>query len=262
VQPETIVLGGDITDAPEQSSRFSPEPEHRFTFQAAIIELGYIISKIRAIAPNARIVVLQGNHDKRIEDQFVKVQQWAYGVHAVQALGDYPVMSLPYLLDFAGQNIEWVGGYPGSRVRIGERLFVEHGAKTRSEPGATAKLFATKGLESLIFCHIHKREQVADVRWADGVRYEVEAASPGTLSRTDELVPGATDRRRWTQGIADVTSVDGHHQIDLVAIRNGKMLVHGMALQGTLRFDYSSNVFAAEFEKALMTGLRAVTKFR
>ena len=262
VQPRTVVLGGDVTDAPEQSGRFSPEPEHRFTFQATIIELGYIIARIRAIVPSARIVVLQGNHDKRIEDQFVKVQQWAYGIHAVQALGDYPVMSLPYLLDFKGQNIEWVGGYPGARVRIGERLFVEHGAKTRSEPGATAKAIATSGLESIIFCHIHKREQLVDVRWFDGMRHEVQAASPGTLSMLDETVPGATDRRRWTQGIADVTSVGDHHQIDLVAIRNGKMITRGWELQDTLHFDCSSNTFAAEFEAILTTGLRSVTKFR
>lgn len=259
LDPNQIIIGGDILDAPEASTRFTPEPEHRFTFQAAVIEAGFILASLRKAAPHATIIALEGNHDKRVADQVTKVNQWAYGLHKAGELEGYPVLSIPYLLDMEALNIQWVGNYPDSRYRISRGLFAEHGAAVRAKPGDTAKALANKWLDSYIFCHIHRREVVSRTVWVDGIRHEVTAASPGTLSKTDGSVPGATDRRNWQQGLAIVTSHKEMNQIDVIEIKDGAMLVGPTHYHGAKFLDGD---LSAILEQALDEGLSRIAKFR
>lgn len=260
LQPDLIIIGGDILDAPEASNRFTPEPEHRFTFQAAVIEAGFILASLRQLCHSSKIVALEGNHDKRVTDVIVKsVNQFAYGLHAANHLGEYPILSLPFLLDMDALGIEWVGGYPDARYKIGHRLFAEHGAMIRSESGATSKAMAGRWLDSIVFCHIHRRELFTKTRYSDGERHEVTAASPGTLSKVDGSVPGSTDRRNWQQGILKISSYADHHQINLLAIQNG-ILVDGTHYfdRGILMHESRAHILRA----ALEDGLKKITKFR
>lgn len=63
-QPKTVVLVGDLIDFPSLS-KFRQEKAFEDTLNPSLKELQRLLGGIRANNPDARIVLLEGNHEKR-----------------------------------------------------------------------------------------------------------------------------------------------------------------------------------------------------
>lgn len=208
VKPARVILLGDFLDLPN-FSRFEQTPEFAETTNMSI-EYGHnLLKTIREIVPEAEIVLLEGNHDRRLEKQVRTNLMAAYSLK--RAGEELPVLSIPYLLNLEQLNIKYVGAYPAGRYFITPQLQAIHGEIVRK--GATAKAVTEHEGISTIHGHTHRIEHYArTVRTYEGGR-QTYAFSPGTLSRIDGAVPsvhGSTEvngkpvfnYEDWQQGLA------------------------------------------------------------
>jgi predicted phosphodiesterase len=218
VNPDLIVMVGDNLDFPE-FGKYRLSPSYALTTQTAIDRATTLCAQLRAIAPQARIVWLAGNHEERLVNYVLDNAKASFGLKRGNTPESWPVLSIPYLCRFDDFGVEFVPGYPAGQFWINQRLRVIHGTKVRSN-GSTAHAYLGSEKTSVIYGHIHRREWAERSRedW-DGAK-TIMAASPGTLARCDGAVPstkGALDLdgrpmtivEDWQQGIAVVTYQPG-----------------------------------------------------
>jgi predicted phosphodiesterase len=213
VKPDTVVLLGDSLDLPEWS-RFEQRPEFARSTQAAINTLHQLLATLRTTLPNAEIVVLAGNHEKRLEAKILNNAVASYGLKRADQLDHWPVMSVPYLTAMDSLNVKYLDGYPANKFWINQRLQVRHGHLVRSS-GSTAKAVSDDERVSTIFGHVHRIEmQYKTVNVYEGARTNF-AFTPGCLCKIDGSVPSTksgydtdgtslVNYENWQQGIAVV----------------------------------------------------------
>ena len=216
--PDLVVLVGDGADFPEMG-RFRLSPAFQRTTQPTIDWLTTFCARLRAVAPNARIVWIAGNHEERLPNYIIDNAVAAFGIRRGTKTNEWPVLSFPYLCCFDEHGIEYLPGYPSSEHYINDRLKVIHGAKVNSNGSTVHKYLDTERV-STISGHIHRREVGHRTRRTrDGAR-TIMAASPGCLARTDGKVPSTkggvdldgvplTSHEDWQQGIAVVRYEEG-----------------------------------------------------
>jgi predicted phosphodiesterase len=231
--PDHVVLVGDNLDAPE-FGKYRLSPAYALTTQASIDRATKLCFQLRAVAPNAKISWIAGNHEERISNATLDNLKAAYGIKRGMDPSSYPVLSVPFLLRMDETQIEYKAGYPAGAVWINERLRVIHGDKVRSG-GSTAHAYLNTSKTSVIYGHIHRRE------WAERSREDFDgpktilAATPGCLARVDGVVPSTkggldVDGRPlpvvedWQQGLAVVTYKpgDGDFWYEQVPIHSGR----------------------------------------
>jgi metallophosphoesterase superfamily enzyme len=237
-QPDEIVLVGDNLDLAE-FGKYRLTPAFQGTTQATIDRATRFCAELRARAPRARIRWIAGNHEERLPNFILDNAAAAFGIKVGETPDSWPVMSVPFLCQFDRYSIEYLPGYPASKVWINDRLRVIHGHKVKSS-GSTAHAYLATEKTSVIFGHIHRREYAARSREDhDGVK-EIMAASPGCLCRVDGVVPstkGGMDlegrpvptTEDWQQGFAVVRYEpgDGRFTYTNVAIHDGWAMVDG-----------------------------------
>lgn len=231
--PDHVVLVGDNLDAPE-FGKYRLSPAYALTTQASIDRATKLCFELRAVAPNAKISWIAGNHEERISNATLDNLKAAYGIKRGLDPASYPVLSVPFLLRMDETQIEYKAGYPAGAVWINERLRVIHGDKVRSG-GSTAHAYLNTSKTSVIYGHIHRRE------WAERSREDFDgpktilAATPGCLARVDGVVPstkGGLDLdgrplpvvEDWQQGLAVVTYQpgDGEFWYEQIPIHSGR----------------------------------------
>lgn len=232
VKPNVIVMVGDNIDAPE-FGKYRLTPAFQRTMQAAIDRATTLCAQLRAIATDAEIVWLAGNHEERIPNYLLDNASAAFGLRRGNTPDSWPVLSIPYLCRMDETGVDYRAGYPAGQYWINQRLRVIHGDKVASGNSTAHKYLATEKT-SVIYGHIHRREWAERTRedW-DGAK-TVMAASPGCLARIDGVVPSTkqgTDLdgrplRRvedWQQGLGVVTfeQGDGRFVYEQVAIHDG-----------------------------------------
>ena len=190
LQPDRIDVIGDVLDMSEWTDRFVRDPEFQWTTQPALEETSWFLAQLRRAAPNARIDVHQGNHDKRMEDAIKVHLPAAYQLKAVDELELPPALSIQRLLALHLLNINWIGDYPDDRVYINDCLSVEHGERALS-PGMTARAVASGTTESVVFGHIHRQETATKTIHTRHGPVDVTACSVGCSCWTDGRVPGS-----------------------------------------------------------------------
>jgi hypothetical protein len=134
MQPDDIVLLGDMLDLAEWSTRFPRPMALLDTSQAALYALHYWLAELRAACPSARIVYLEGNHEARIGRLLVERAAHVEGLRAVG--DDRAALSLARLLALDQLGIEYVEPY-GEAAYLSPRVRLTHGDKVRSGGGAT-----------------------------------------------------------------------------------------------------------------------------
>lgn len=224
-KPDKIILLGDSLDL-SAWSKYTQKPEWATATQDAIVELHKLLALLRKMSPTADIVVLEGNHDLRMQNNLLQNAQAAYGLKRADDLDGWPVMSVPYLAAFDQLGVEYIDGYPANRHWINERLQVRHGDKVRSG-ASTARAVSQDERVSTIFGHIHRIEtQYKTVNVYEGGRTSF-AHTPGCLCRIDGGVPsvkGGTNIRTgqpvknyedWQNGLAVVSYRDGDAPFNL-----------------------------------------------
>lgn len=223
-QPDLIVNLGDLLDLPT-FGKYEQAPTFAYATNEAIARGHQWLAEQRANAPKAQIVVLEGNHDRRLQKYIVGNAGAAFGLRRATIPDKWPRYSIPDLLELEHLNVEYVEGYPAGRFWINDRLVCEHGHRVTSR-GSTAKMVADDERVSTVFGHVHRLEMhYKTVQVRNGGRTSF-AASPGCLCRIDGAVPsvkGSTDTwgrpvlnypENWQQGFATVLYEDGDGWFD------------------------------------------------
>lgn len=240
LQPEAIVNLGDFLDLPAHS-RFDQEPAFQQTTQQAL-QYGYeLLVKQRSIT-NGDIILIEGNHDRRIIKSIMNNAVASYGLkQAGPVPNNWPVLSVPFLLNLESLNIKYIDGYPAGQYYLCDRLKFKHGEKTGKRGTIAAAAVALEKV-SVIHGHNHHIEQVyASTDTNRGQRTNF-AATIGCLCRTDGAVPstkGSTNsngrpilrHEDWQQAIGVVTYSNKDDNIipslEIVHIKDGFAIFRG-----------------------------------
>lgn len=224
VQPDCVVFLGDSLDLPE-FSRFEQRPEFARSTQESINTFHQLLATVREMLPRAEIVVLAGNHEKRLESKILNNAMASYGLRRADQLDHWPVLSVPYLTAMDTLNVKYLDGYPANKYWINQRLQVRHGHIVRSS-GSTAKSVSDDERVSTIFGHIHRIEMhYKTVNVYDGARTNF-AFTPGCLCKIDGSVPSTksgygtngeslVNYENWQHGLAVVNYQDGDAPFNL-----------------------------------------------
>jgi predicted phosphodiesterase len=243
-QPAVIVHLGDLLDMTEWTDRFIRMPEFTECTQPAILEAFHWFSRLRSAAPNARIVVIEGNHDKRMRTGIVTHLRAAYGLKAADELEMPPAMSLPRLLALDSLGIEWKGDYPAGDVWLGDQIRCIHG-DVAQQPGGTSKTIAWNSDHTTVYGHIHRREWVERNKIGQHALNEVAAFSPGCLCHIDGRVPGHRRENSWQQGAAIVEYGEDIFNIAPVRFGDGRCVYDNRLFEGRDNADVLKQRFLA-----------------
>lgn len=224
LQPDLNIWLGDVLDLPT-FGRYEQEITFAATTQKSIDYAHAMFAKA-AFVPKQ--VMLEGNHDRRIQKMVTANAMAAFGLRRANEPNGWPVLSVPHLCRLDDVGIQYVGGYPAGQYYINERLKCIHGEKVRSS-GSTAKAVVDDERTSVVFGHIHRIEthyKTSNVY--DGGRVRL-AHSPGCLCRIDGAVPsvhGSTNLdgrpvekyENWQQGLSVVSYFEGDGSFSLDSV--------------------------------------------
>lgn len=189
---DIVVNAGDNLDLPAFGSHRSA-PGYMTTTQNALTRTTEEAATQRALAPDAEISWIEGNHEQRLTNFLIDKAPQVLGLTRVPLPDEPeedPVNSVPFLCRFDHYGINWVGPYPDGEVWINDHLRFEHGRLMSSTPGGTAPKYLKDGV-SVGFGHIHRSEMVQETRHTPRGPRTHFAGSPGCLCRLDSKVPSA-----------------------------------------------------------------------
>ena len=227
-----VINLGDYLDLPT-FGRFEQEPAFANTTQKAFDRGHLFLQEQRAAAgPNAEIVLIEGNHDRRLE-KFISINAAsAWGLKRAN-MDSLPVMSVPYLLRLDEIGVEYIDAYPAGAYWLTKTLRAMHGTKVRSN-GSTAAAYTNDTPHiSTIFGHVHRQEVQSRTVFDREGPIKSSAVSPGCLCRVDGAVPSVNGSTKidgsaakfyenWQQGIAVITiDEDEQFYTELVQINDG-----------------------------------------
>ena len=242
-QPEVIACVGDNLDFPEMG-KYLTYPAYAQTTQASIDRATFFCAQMRAMAPNAKIIWLAGNHEERMPKYLLVNAGVAYGLRKGNIPESWPVLSVPYLCRMDEFGVEYRPGYPAADFWVNEKLRIIHGDRVKSS-GSTAHVYLNQEKTSVIYGHIHRIETAFKTREDfDGPR-TIMAASPGCLARIDGAIPSTrggvdldgrplTRYENWQQGLGIVQYEDsGSHRFsyDVIPIYDGWAMYNGKEYQ-------------------------------
>lgn len=235
---DTVVNLGDFLDLPSQG-RFEQEAAFASTTQAAF-DRGHLFlqQQRQAAGPKAKIVLVEGNHDRRMEKFITANMLSAFGLRRANTT-ELPAMSIPYLLRLEEIGVEYIDAYPAGAYWITESLRAIHGTKARSN-GSTAAAYTNADPHiSTIFGHSHRLEIQSKTVYNGAGAIRSVAVSPGCLCRVDGAVPSANGSthidgsparhwENWQQGVAVITvEPSGEFFTELVQIKDGQAWFRG-----------------------------------
>jgi len=232
-----VINLGDFLDLPSQG-RFEQEAAFAGTTQAAFDRGHKFLQEQRAaIGPDAEIVLIEGNHDRRMEKFIMINAASAWGLKRAN-IDELPVMSIPYLLRLDEIGVEYIDAYPAGAYWLTDNLRAIHGNKVRSG-GSTAAAYTNADPHiSTIFGHVHRQELQSKTTFNRDGSIKSVAVSPGCLCRVDGAVPsvngsthidGTSARyyENWQQGITVVTLEGDKPFFELVQINDGVAYFRG-----------------------------------
>lgn len=238
--PEQTVIVGDIGDFSQQS-KFVAEPGFARTTQPTIDRMALFAAQLRADT-EGKIVWIEGNHDKRLQN-FVEVNaQSALGLKRGNWPDSYPVMSIPNLCRLDEYDVVYKDAYPNAHWWITDNLRAEHGTRAKAN-GSTADLYAKETPHvSRIFGHSHRLESISHTTWDRAGRIKSQFINTGCLCRVDGTVPSVHGSKgadghsavvfeNWQQGLAVIRYLEtGEFFTELIQIEDGKTFYQGQEL--------------------------------
>jgi len=240
-QPDKIQILGDFLDLASQG-RFAQEASFAQTTQPAI-DTGYkFLAALRAVCPDAEMVVIEGNHDKRMQNFIEANALAAFGLKRADMPDSWPVMSLPYLLRLDELNIAYVDAYPAATDWDNDTTRNIHGTKANSKGSTTAQYVHQVPHLNTWAGHTHRTEiTYHSVIGPRGDAIESYSANPGCLCRVDGAVPSVNGAigadgtaakivENWQQGFGLAYYNETESWPAVYRIRNGRAIIDGMVL--------------------------------
>lgn len=235
IKPKRVVIVGDLIDLPSES-RHPKEPGFARSTQRALNATHLFLAQLRlAVGWDTEIIIIEGNHDKRIENMIVLNAESAYGITRANSPDEFPVMSLQYLLRLEELDIQYEDGWPGATFRGIPGMIAKHGEKSNGKLPAGGMYLSEAPHISLVHGHDHKASLMfRTVQDASGQMLETFVASPGALCKRDGEVPsyhgslrtkGAATKivENWQPGLVIVREfASGELHPSLIVFRNGK----------------------------------------
>jgi hypothetical protein len=220
LKPALIVLNGDMVDIPEFTGKFPRTSDQYFTMQPTLVEMKWLLTRLRYQAPIARIVWIEGNHEQRLPN-FVRDQIIA--AHGLQQVdSDHSVMSLPHLLKLDELGVEFLDDYPNNQLWPNENVRVIHGNKSLNKPGQTALAYIEDSKTSTVFGHTHRAESVSKTFYHHDGPKEYQSASFGHMGHTDRI-PAKEKKHNWQRGFGVLEYIPGNGPFNImpVEVRHG-----------------------------------------
>lgn len=235
-QPESIVILGDFLDLPSQS-RWAQEAGFARTTQMAL-DAGYLfLSMLRSAVPDAQIILVEGNHDKRMQTFIETNALAAFGLRRGGMPKEWPVMSLQNLLRLDELRVEYMDAYPAATHWDNDTTRNIHGTRANSKGSTTSQYSQELPHISTWVGHTHRTEiTYKTVIGPRGEPIESYTANPGCLCKTDGTVPSVhgaihSDGRAarivedWQQGFGSLLYNDaGEAWPNVHRIRDGRAL--------------------------------------
>lgn len=244
-QPDTIVILGDFLDLAAQG-KYVQEAGFARTTQMALNDGHHMLALLRAASPDARIVIVEGNHDKRMQSFIEQNALAAFGLKLANMPDSWPVMSLPNLLRLDELGIEYMDAYPAAAYWDDDTTRNIHGTRANSK-GSTMSQYAHEAPHINTWAgHTHRQEIIyRTVIGPRGEPIESYSANPGALCHTDGRVPsvhgalhadGSSARvvEDWQQGFGSLLHGDGVSWPQVHRIRNGATIYNGQRIKAAL----------------------------
>lgn len=236
LQPDNIVFTGDMIDLPAMS-KFSQREDWQNSTQKAIDRYHSFLAEARANAPNARIVVVHGNHEARMDNYIRRDAAELLGLKRANAEHELAVLTLQYLVRYADLEVESVDGYPNAAHWLEDNLKVTHGTNV-AKGGSNAAKYLKEEDSSIIYGHTHRIELAYRTLATRLGHRVIAAASPGCLAKIDGSVPGyrysvsntgETMKRAedWQQGLLIVEHNASSHEITPAKMDGNKVSLYG-----------------------------------
>ena len=144
-----------------------------------------------------------------------------------------PLLTWRRLLALDALGITYVGPYSeDTRFTAYEDCEASHGHTVRRGGGSTVAAILRGAHVSQICGHIHRREYASKTIHGPRGTRTIFACSPGTICRTDGIVPHAGGRLDWQQGFAWLHRVAGKTRCSLTPIDSGVCVWRGSAIVG------------------------------
>jgi hypothetical protein len=242
-QPDKITLLGDYLDLPSQS-RFAQEESFARTTQLAINRGHRFLAELRAVCPDADIVLIEGNHDARMQRFIQSNALAAFGLKQAEAVAEeWPVMSIPFLLRLDELGVRYIDAYPAATDWDNDLTRNIHGTKANSRGSTMSQYVHELPHVNTWAGHTHRAEVVyRTVLGARGEPIESYAANPGVLCRVDGAVPSvhgaigsdgrpATVVEDWQQGFGLLYYNDTESWPQVHRIRNGVAFLDGRRIE-------------------------------
>ena len=234
IQPNIVVLNGDILDMNCFSDKFLREPEFFFTTQHALIEANFVLSQLRMACPSSRIILLSGNHEDRLRKSMAVHYLEAYSLKTIGEDQEMPVLGLYTLLNAKKLGIEVIDSV-SEGFWLNENLLIKHGDTAKAINGATVKGLLSEMRSSVIVSHIHRSEDTyKTVRGKDTIKV-YSAHATGALCKLDGTVPGSEKSCNWNNGIIEVDYENGNGAFNVkqIIIDDGCAMYDGKIYKGT-----------------------------
>lgn len=143
-QPNTIVNNGDLFDF-ESLSVYRKTPRAKQSLQADLEAGREWLNLERRAAPNARIVLVEGNHEARLHN---------YILDNADALAGLPTLDAAAFIGVSDFEVEYVGPYGAGLDWHG--ILIYHGALVRGGSALTARAEYVDAGTSGVSGHTHK----------------------------------------------------------------------------------------------------------
>lgn len=233
IQPHRIVNLGDFLDNAWWSSKFVKYAEFGSTTNRSLARGVKFLTEQKAYAPDdCEIILIEGNHDDRLELAVLENNKECARIAVAGNPANWPVFSVPNLLDLDRLGVQYVGGYPAGNIKIadahGEQtpLYAIHGKKLDMVKQAK------EARHSTVQGHCHHDSFHAETHDYDGSPRQVQAHSLGCLCRVDGAVPGTNSGSdpqgrpilgvdSWQHAIGVVTETEYGWQVEHVQIHDG-----------------------------------------
>jgi predicted MPP superfamily phosphohydrolase len=216
VKPDVLLHVGDLVDC-WQISRFDKDPTRSDSLQDNIDESRQHLAEMALVAPKARRVLLEGNHESRLTRTVWGLPGAARELPKLRLF--QKSMTWPTLLELDAIGWEWVPEREQSRTSILPKLITKHGTVVRKWSAATAKGEWEKYGASGLSGHTHRLGHFLH-RDHNGTASWIETGCTCLLDP-----PYGTDFD-WAQGCIVLTWNKDRRlmQTELISMRNGAAL--------------------------------------